>query len=84
MFGVPLQGPTNLFIDNKAVYKNTSVPEFTLKEKHPSCAYQRCREAVAAGLVRIAKEGTATSLADLFTKLLAGPRREELLDMFTY
>ena len=84
MFGVPLQGPTNLFMDNEAVYQNTSVPESTLKKKHLSCAYHRCREAVAAGTVRIAKEGTATNLADLFTKILAGPRHEELLDMFTY
>lgn len=84
MFGVPLQGPTNLFMDNEAVYQNTSVPESTLKKKHLSCAYHRCRKAVAAGTVRIAKEGTATNLADLFTKILVGPRHEELLDMFTY
>ena len=74
----------NLFMDNEAVYQNTSVPESTLKKKHLSCAYHRCREAVAAGTVRIAKEGTDTNLADLFTKILAGPRHEELLDMFTY
>ena len=83
MFGVPLQGPTNLFMDNEAVYQNTSVPESTLK-KHLSCAYHRCRETVATGTVKIANEGTATNLADLFTKILAGPRHEELLDMFTY
>ena len=84
MFGVPLSGPTNLFMDNEAVYKSTSVPESTLKKKHLSCAYHRCREAVAAGTVRVAKEGTDTNLADLFTKILPGPRRESLLDMFTY
>ena len=66
------------------MYQNTSVPESTLKKKHLSYAYHRCREAVAAGTVRIAKEGTATNLADLFTKILADPRHEELLDMFTY
>ena len=84
MFGVPLSGPTNMFMDNEAVYKSTSVPESTLKKKHLSCAYHRCREAVAAGTVRSAKEGTNTNLADLFTKILPGPRREQLLDMFTY
>ena len=72
IFGVPLQGPTNLFMDN------------TLKKKHLSRAYHRSREAIAAGTARIAKEETTTNLADLFTKLLAGPRYEELLDMFTY
>ena len=84
MFGVPIDGPTNIFCDNEAVYKNTSLPESTLKKKHHSIAYHRCREAVAAKTVRVAKEGTKTNLADLFTKLLPQPRREELLDKFTY
>jgi len=66
------------------VYKSTSVPESTLKKKHLSCAWHRCREAVASKIIRVAKEGTDTNLADLFTKIMAGPRREQLLDMFTY
>ena len=70
MFGVPLEGPTNIFCDNEAVYKNTTLPESTLKKKHHSIAYHRCREAVAAGTARVAKEGTQTNLSDLFTKLL--------------
>jgi hypothetical protein len=84
MFGVPLHQATNVFCDNEAVYKNTTLPESTLKKKHHSIAYHRCREAVAAGTVRVAKEGTKTNLSDLFTKLLPQPRREELLDKFTY
>ena len=84
MFGVPLHMATNIFCDNEAVYKNTTLPESTLKKKHHSIAYHRCREAVAAGTVRVAKEGTKTNLSDLFTKLLPQPRREELLDKFTY
>jgi Reverse transcriptase (RNA-dependent DNA polymerase) len=84
MFGVPIEGPSNVFCDNEAVYKNTSLPESTLKKKHHSIAYHRCREAVAAGTIRVAKEGTKTNLSDLFTKLLPQPRREELLDKFTY
>ena len=84
MFGVPIEGASNVFCDNEAVYKNTSLPESTLKKKHHSIAYHRCREAVAAGTVRVAKEGTQTNLSDLFTKLLPQPRREELLDKFTY
>lgn len=84
MFGVPIEGPTNIFCDNEAVYKNSSLPESTLKKKHHSIAYHRCREAVAAGTVRVAKEGTSTNLSDVFTKLLPQVRREELLDKFTY
>jgi hypothetical protein len=84
MFGVPIEGPTNLFCDYKAVYKNTSLRESTLKKKHHSIAYHRCREAVAAETVRVAKEGTKNNLSDLFTKALPQARREELLDKFTY
>ena len=82
--GIPIEGPTNVFCDNEAVYKNTSLPESTLKKKHHAISYHRCREAVAAGTVRVAKEGTKTNLSDLFTKVLPQPRREELLDKFTY
>jgi len=84
MFGVPIEGPTNIFCDNEAVFKNCSTPESTLKKKHLSISYHRNREAVASGTCRIAKEGTKTNLSDLYTKLLPQPRREELLDKFTY
>lgn len=85
MFGVPLEGPANVFCDNEAVYKNTVLPESILKKKHHSIAYHRCREAVAAGTIRVAKEGTLTNLSDLvFTKILPQPRRELLLNKFTY
>ena len=58
MFGIPIDGATNIYCDNKAVYKNTVIPESTLKKKHHSIAYHRCREAVAAGTIRVAKQGT--------------------------
>ena len=45
MFGVPIEEATNVFCDNETVYKNTSLPESTLKKKHHSIAYHRCREA---------------------------------------
>ena len=34
MFWVPLEGPTNIFMDNEAVFKNSSIPDSTLKKKH--------------------------------------------------
>lgn len=84
MFGVPFEGPTNIFCDNEAVCKNCSTPASTLKKKHLSISYHRNREAVASGTCRIAKEGTLTNLSDLYTKMLPQPRREELLDKYTY
>ena len=74
MFGVPLEGPANIYCDNEAVYQNTIIPESTLKKKHHSIAYHRCREAVAARTVRVAKQGTEKNLANLFTKVLTAAR----------
>ena len=84
MFGVPIEGTTNVFCDNELVYKNTSTPESVLKKKHHSSEYHCCREAVAAPTIRISKEPTATNLSDLFTKMLSQFVRENLLDWFTY
>ena len=84
MFGIPIDGPANVYCDNEAVYKNTVIPESTLKKKHHSIAYHRCREATAAGTIRVAKQGTEKNLADLFTKVLTSTRRTFLLERFTY
>ncbi len=77
--GVPLLGPTNVYCDNQGVVKNTSVPESTLNKKHNSINYHIVREAVAAGILRVAKEDTATNLADPLTKLVPYSRKQELL-----
>ena len=84
MFGVPNDGPTDIFCDNEAVYKKSSTPESVLRKKHHSVAYQKCCEAVASGIYPISKEDTETNLADIFTKVRPGPRQERLLDMFMY
>ena len=70
--------------DNEALYKNASTPESQLRKKHHSISYHMSREAVASGACRMAKEDTETNLSDLFTKVLPRPRRELLLDSFTY
>ena len=80
MFGVPLEGTTNIFCDNESVFKNASIPDSTLKKKHTSIWYHWSREVVAAGTVRITEEGTTMNLSDLFTKPLPEPRRIFLLD----
>ena len=84
MFGVPIDGPANVYCDNEAVYKNTVMPESVLRKKHHSIAYHRCREAVAAKTIRVAKQGTTKNLADIFTKVMTSERRKFLLERFTY
>ena len=76
MFGVPIDGSTDMFCNNEAVYKNAYIPESQLRKKHHSIAYHMSRESVASGASRIANEYIETNLADLFTKVLQRPRRE--------
>jgi hypothetical protein len=78
-FGIPINGPANMYGDNASVVKNTSIPESTLNKKHNSINYHIVRESVAAKIMRIGKEDTKTNIADAFTKLLHTDRKRELL-----
>ena len=84
MFGVTIEGPTDMFCDNKVVYKNSSTPESLVCKKHHIIAYHMCRQAVVAEICRIAKEDTDTNLSDISTKVLPRPRIEQLMNLFTY
>jgi hypothetical protein len=84
MFGVPLEGPTDMYCDNQAVVLNCTTPESQLKKKHHSVAYHFNRQAVATGTIRLAHELGETNLADLFTKVLGVIRRNKLLDAFMF
>lgn len=78
MMGVPLDGPTNIFCDNKSLVKSSVKPESALKKKHVSIAFHKCREAFAAGVINIYFQNSLDNLADLFTKVLSVEQRKEL------
>ena len=85
MFGIPLEGPAQVFCDkNQGVVKNTSIPESVLSKKHNAINYHAVQEAAAAGVLEVIKEDTQTNLADLFTKVLHADRRRELLGSILY
>ena len=84
MFGVPLEGPIDMFCDNESVFNNTYTLESVLRKKHHSIAYHKCREAVSALIFRIAKEDINTNLANLFTNILGCTRREWVMNLFIY
>jgi len=74
MFGIPIEGPTNVYCDNNSVVTNTQVPEFTLRRKHNSIAYHRVREAAAANTIRVTKESHESNIADMLTKPVSSIR----------
>ena len=71
MMGVTIEGPSVLLVDNEAVVKNTTLPSSTLKKKHNAIAYHKVREAVAAGIVRVAHIRSICNFADILTKPLS-------------
>ena len=78
MFGVPVDGPADVYYDNAGVVKNASVPELMLSKKHNAINYHAVREAVVAGILRVGKEDGETNLADLLTKILTAKRQYKL------
>jgi hypothetical protein len=70
MLGVPIEGSANVLTDNLSVVQNSTVPSSTIKKKHNSICYHLVREAVAAGIIRIAHIPSKENLANMFTKLL--------------
>ena len=80
MFGIPIDGYANVFCDNEAVYKSTSVAELTLKKKHNSVAYHKIRECTAAGILVVHKEDMGSNLADSLTKSLSPDKRKYFIE----
>ena len=79
IFGVPLDGPADVMCDNQGVVNNTSLPQSNLDKKHNAVNVHIVREAAAAGILRVGKEGNDTNLADLLTKMLGWQRRHKML-----
>ena len=79
MMGFTIDGPAVLLVDNEAVVKNTLLPSSTLKKKHNAIAYHKVREAVAAGIVKVAHVNGEVNMADILTKLLSPAKYYQLL-----
>ena len=77
--GIEVDGPTNVFTDNESAFKSATKPELTLAKKHNAIACHRTSEAAAAKIVRIAWEDGQFDVADVLTKLLAGPKLRQLI-----
>jgi hypothetical protein len=84
MFGIPLDGPTNMYCDNNSVVINSSHPESTFKKKHNAIAYHKVPESIAQGVVRIAMEPSDSNWADILPKTLLGPQMRQLIQRILY
>ena len=84
MMGIPIDGSTSVFCDNKSVVTNASVPESTLNKKHLEICYHAIREAVAARVMRICHIDSKENLADCLTKLLVAAMKRPHIERILY
>ena len=67
-FGVPIEGPTDIFCDNKSFVTNSTVSTSILNSKHNAICYHRVREAQTTGTVQVGWISGKYNKADLATK----------------
>jgi hypothetical protein len=84
MFGIPIDGPADVYCDNQSVVDSSSLPQRTLQKKHNAICFHKVREAAAIGVIRVAKIDGTENLADLFTKVLPTATRKKYLESLCY
>ena len=66
-FGIPIDGPAEVFCDNKVVVKNQSIPTSTLNKINNAILYHYVREAQADDIIRVVLIEGVLNLSDWFT-----------------
>ena len=70
ILGVPIERPSWLFGDNKAVVTSSTIPHSSLNKHWNAISYHKVREAVAGGFIRFEHISTDQNPADILTKSL--------------
>ena len=85
MMGIPVEGNSFIFGDNKYILVNSSQPDLVLKNKSNSIAYHYVREGCAANEWRVTYVNTHLNVADLLTKPLGGgEKRRRFIKMLLH
>ena len=81
MFGVPIDGPADVFCDNQPVVTNVSIISSVLNKKHNSICYHRVQEAHTTGTIQVIWISGEYNKADIGTKTTIPTKRQyELLN----
>jgi hypothetical protein len=72
---MPIDGPANVFCDNRGAVLNASIHNSTLQKKHNAIYYHAVREAAAAEILRVGKGDGETNISALLTKVIHGQKR---------
>jgi hypothetical protein len=84
MMGVPIDGPTCMFGDNKSVITSSTTPHSMLGKRHNMLSYHRCREAIAAGISKTFHMDGKQNPSDVMTKFLAHAVSYPLVKCFLF
>ena len=68
MLGVPIEGPSWLFGDNKAVVTSSKIPHSSLNKRWNAISYHKVQGAVAGGFIRFEHISTDQNPANILTK----------------
>ena len=74
MMGVPMDGPSLTYGNNKLAITYSSRPESVLKKKCNSICYHVCRELVAMDESHFAHISAHDNWAEFLTKVTSGPK----------
>ena len=70
MIGVPIEGPSWLFGDNKAIVTSSTIPHSSLNKRWNAISYHKACEAVAGGFIPFEHISTNQNPADILMKSL--------------
>ena len=70
MFGVPLDGVSWLFGNNKSVVTSSTIPYSSLNKRWNALSYHKVREAVTSGFIRFEHIPSIDNPSDILTKSL--------------
>ena len=82
MFGVTLDGPSDVMCDNQGVVNNMRLPQYNLGKKNNAVNYHIVHEAAATGILQVGKEDMETNLNDIPTKISVWKRHHKLSHLF--
>ena len=75
MFGIPIDGPADLFCENQSVTKNVTLSQSVLNKRHNAICYHRVCEAQATDIIRVGWIQGEYNQADLGTKITMSTKR---------
>ena len=83
-FGVPIDGPSIIFGDNKAVIDTSMNPSYHLKKWHNILAYHKVCEEIASNIVCFYHIDRKNNPVDVLTKFQISKEWYELMKPFIF